>query len=116
MADVAIIVENDQVLIAESTPTVIEITPTISTPIEIITGAAFNITQTGGGIEAEPYLHTQSVASDVWVINHVLGYRPAIQVYSPGGELIRARVLHISDFQAQVRFSVPTTGFVIAGD
>lgn len=63
---------------------------------------------TGGG----SYTHTQSVDSDLWTVNHNLGYRPDTEVFSVGGEKILAEVLHTSLNQALVYWSAPKSGSV----
>lgn len=59
------------------------------------------------------YEHTQSVASAAWVVNHNLGYRPAVSVLSMGGMQMLAEVQHNSLNQAFVYFDSPTTGQAI---
>ena len=63
-----------------------------------------------GGAGAASYLHTQSVASATWTVNHNLGYRPAVSVLSVGGMLMLAEVQHTSVNQAVVYFDQPTSG------
>lgn len=58
------------------------------------------------------YLHQQSTEADQWIVNHNLGYRPSIEVLSLGGEKILAEVLHVSENQTIVYWSVPKIGFV----
>jgi len=57
------------------------------------------------------FLHTQSVASASWIVNHNLGYRPLVTVYSPGGEIVIAQGTHASVNQYIVSFNSPQTGF-----
>lgn len=55
--------------------------------------------------------HTQSVASDLWIINHNLGFFPTVvTVLSPGGREVSAEVCHVSINQLTVAFAVPYTG------
>lgn len=61
-----------------------------------------------------PYVHTQSSPSTTWVVNHNLGYRPVIEVLSPGGIVVGADVIHVSVNQAQINFNNPQTGTVTA--
>lgn len=65
------------------------------------------------GDVATRYEHEQTVASDQWVVNHNLGYKPAITVVSVGGLLMLAEVLHMSLNQARVYFDSPVTGTAI---
>jgi hypothetical protein len=61
-----------------------------------------------------PYVHTQSSPSDLWTVNHNLGYRPVIEVLSDGGLVVEASVAHISVNQAQISFNTVQTGTVTA--
>lgn len=64
---------------------------------------------TGGG----NHQHTQNVASDTWVVNHNLGFRPNIMVTTLGGVEVEANVVHISINQVQVQFDLPATGLAL---
>lgn len=57
------------------------------------------------------YLHTQSSASATWVINHNLGFRPSIQLFSVGNQLMTGSVTNVSTTQTNVYFSTPVAGF-----
>ncbi len=46
----------------------------------------------------------------VWTINHNLGFRPAVEVFSVGGAEIDAAVLHTSVNQTVISFSTATAG------
>jgi hypothetical protein len=67
-----------------------------------------------GGAGAASYLHTQSVASATWTVNHNLGREPVIQVLTAGGVEMEAAIVHVSSNQAQVNFASPQTGRVRA--
>lgn len=54
--------------------------------------------------------HVQASASASWVINHNLGFRPAVSVLSPGGLEVEADVQHISANQAVISFVTPQSG------
>jgi hypothetical protein len=56
------------------------------------------------------YVHTQSTASTTWTVNHNLGSRPLIAVFSAGGVEVDASILHISNNQAQISFNTAVTG------
>jgi hypothetical protein len=56
------------------------------------------------------FTHTQSVASAEWIINHNLGYRPSVTLYSTGGAEIEGEVVHLSNNQARAYFSAPVAG------
>lgn len=59
------------------------------------------------------YTHTQAAASDTWVVNHNLGYRPAVTVLSVGGKEMLAGVVHTSANQFVVSFDQPTAGLAV---
>jgi hypothetical protein len=67
----------------------------------------------GGGGASERYLHTQSVPSAAWVVNHNLGFRPNVSVTTLGGVVVWAEVLHVSINQAQVLFDDPRAGLAL---
>jgi hypothetical protein len=49
------------------------------------------------------YTHTQAAASDDWIVNHNLGFRPAVSVLSAGGVEVEATIVHISVNQLRVQ-------------
>lgn len=59
----------------------------------------------GGGHE-----HVQSVLSDEWIVNHNLGYQPAVVVRNAGGQQVWAQVVHMSVNQYRVYPSPAMTG------
>jgi len=63
------------------------------------------------GLSAQSYVHDQLVASDTWVINHNLGFKPICQVFSAGSREILVDVLHTSTNQTIVYLTSPNTGF-----
>lgn len=69
---------------------------------------------TGGGSGSEAYYrHDQATPASTWTINHNLGLRPAIQLFSTGGREALAEVIHASDNQALVYFDDPFSGYAI---
>lgn len=48
------------------------------------------------------FVYTQSAPSALWIINHNLGYRPSVELRTPGGAVFAADILHISANQVQV--------------
>jgi hypothetical protein len=59
------------------------------------------------------YTHTQSSASDTWIVNHNLGAIPGITIMSTGGLEINAGVMHVSNNQFIVTLSTPFAGQVV---
>ena len=47
-----------------------------------------------------------------WVINHNLGYRPAVCIIDTGGNDITASVVHVSLNQCRLTFATPASGRV----
>lgn len=69
-----------------------------------------NVAQRGRDGVAEAYGHNQPSAAAEWIINHNLGYRPSVTLYSVGGAEIEGEVLHISNNQARAYFAVAIAG------
>lgn len=56
------------------------------------------------------YVHTQSTPSTEWIINHNLGFRPAVELLTVGGMEFDAEVVHITANQTRVRNTIPMAG------
>jgi hypothetical protein len=56
------------------------------------------------------YTHVQSTPVSTWIINHNLGYKPDVTLYSDGGVVMYADIVHTSNNQTQIIFNLPTTG------
>ena len=56
------------------------------------------------------YLHQQTSSSTTWVINHNLGFRPAVELFDSGSQEIDGDVAHPSVNQAIITLSPATTG------
>lgn len=54
-----------------------------------------------------------TVASDNWIWNHNLGYRPVGVVLNPAGEEVGVAVTHISVNTLRVDFNVPSIGRIV---
>lgn len=59
------------------------------------------------------YRHDQTAPDSEWVVNHNLGARPVVAVFSTGGAAMLAHVIHTSDHQARVYFDAPVAGYAI---
>lgn len=57
------------------------------------------------------YVHSQSASSDTWTIIHNLGYKPIVQVFDTGSQLIEAEVSHLSSNIVTILLTAPTAGF-----
>jgi hypothetical protein len=73
-------------------------------------------TQTALDLKANnPYFHNQSVASNTWVVNHNLGYRPTLVAFmDAGGSEFFATADHTSLNQFTVNLARSITGSVRA--
>lgn len=65
------------------------------------------------GAETTPFIHEQGSADTLWIINHNKGFRPYVEVLSPGGQVLDAGVQHNSVNQVQISFNQPTLGSAI---
>jgi hypothetical protein len=59
------------------------------------------------------FLHTQSIASNTWSINHNLNLYPQIQLFTLAWVKIYADEQHLSLNTTQVSFSYPAVGYAI---
>lgn len=81
----------------------------VATSINVVLGVGGPMGASTGGA-AESYTHTQASPSDEWTINHNLGVRPLIAVFSPGGAEVQAEILHMSTNQARIYFASAYAG------
>lgn len=111
------IVENGEVLIQKKTSVFVEHDPTVfiqRDPTVFIKGDPGPPGPAGPPGEPSPsYLHTQSTASNTWLINHNLNAYPQIQLFSLGWVKIYADEQHLSLNTTQVSFSYPAVGYAI---
>lgn len=56
------------------------------------------------------HVHTQASASATWTINHNLGRRPLVQLYTVGGVEFAAEITHTSVNQAVVTMASAIAG------
>lgn len=54
----------------------------------------------------------QNSISNVWLINHNLGYKPILQIFSSGGIEIDGEILHLNQNTVQIKFNNPLNGEV----
>jgi hypothetical protein len=57
------------------------------------------------------YTHLEPIASSIWTINHNLGFRPIVQVYTLGGSVLVCDILQASINQVILNFSTPIAGY-----
>lgn len=56
------------------------------------------------------YVHAQAAAAVEWIINHNLGYYPAITLSDTAGNVVAAQLLNVSVNQARAYFNQPAAG------
>jgi hypothetical protein len=66
-----------------------------------------------GGGGAGDYLEHAFSAATLVVVNHNFGRRPAVQLLSPGSQLMSAGVSHPSVNQVSLVFNTPQAGLAI---
>ena len=59
------------------------------------------------------YVHTQTVPSDVWDINHKLNREIIVQLYNTAGQEIEGEVIRIDSLKTSVHFAYPISGTAI---
>ena len=64
----------------------------------------------GGGGGGPPFVHSQSVPAVEWIINHNLGFRPAVTLFTVGGVEMEGEVIHSTLNQFRALFNTPLTG------
>lgn len=57
------------------------------------------------------YTFTTLNPLSTWTINHNLGYKPIVQLFNSGSQMIFGSVSHTSVNQVVVSFTLPTSGF-----
>ena len=57
------------------------------------------------------YVFYQNSPAIQWIINHGLGYKPNVAVYTTGGVEIEVEVIHTNNNQVVINFTLPTAGF-----
>jgi hypothetical protein len=65
------------------------------------------------GNAASTYEHIQTIANNLWIINHNLGRRPGVHVYNNAWTEVDAEVQHFSLNQTRILFAMPFFGIAI---
>lgn len=61
---------------------------------------------------AQAFVYTQSSPASTWTVNHNLGAKPTVTVFTVGGVELEANVVHLSVNQLQVLLAAPMAGSV----
>jgi hypothetical protein len=62
---------------------------------------------------SESQTFNQSSPATEWTVNHNLARKPMVDVYSVGGVVLDAQIVHISDNQFKVYFTAATAGYAV---
>ena len=69
------------------------------------TGVSWNLLP-----KATSYVHTQSLVSDTWVVNHNLDFYPNVTVVDSGGNIYEGEIAYNSSNQITITFSLAFSG------
>lgn len=61
------------------------------------------------------YTHQQPTPAAAWVINHNLGFKPAVQLFNTGSQEFDGLITHTSDNQTVATMTAPVAGFARLG-
>ena len=64
----------------------------------------------GGAVSAGYYRHDQTALSITWVVNHQLGYRPAVHIQDAVGNVLYGSITHLSESTLTITFTTALTG------
>ncbi len=107
MADTVIVKEVvTEVIVYQSGGPQQEILQSVSPVTEVIVEAKQGLP----GASGAGFVHTQGSASAEWIVNHNLGFKPAVEIFDVGGREVEADVLHMSDNQLRVYFTSAVAG------
>lgn len=81
-------------------------------PVSLV-GPAIAVVAPGGADATTTLVHNQSSPSDTWTINHNLGRRVNVQVFTTGWVEIVAAVQQVTTNQVIVQLSSPLDGFAV---
>ena len=59
------------------------------------------------------YQHDQTTPINTWTVNHNLGYKPAVQVFTVGGNEVLAEIVHVDVNQVKIYLDEPMMGTAI---
>lgn len=62
--------------------------------------------------QSQSYEYIQASASETWIVNHNLGFRPSVQAFDDRDRQIFPEIWHYSINQTRLIFNWPQTGFV----
>jgi hypothetical protein len=72
--------------------------------------ATVTVSPPGAGSDAN-YVHTQTIAADVWDIAHNLGKRASVMIVTSAGDVVEGDIHYVDDNNVQLSFGAPFGGF-----
>jgi hypothetical protein len=117
MSCVEIILKNDlevSLIQFQSDTCAFEVPP-LSPPVAIVLAEMLRGPPGPSGADGSGYTHTQASPSSMWTINHNLGFKPVISLYTTGSVEFEGQITHISNNQAVVNLATPIAGFARCG-
>lgn len=106
MTSVIVTEQNKTVVVTEETG----VSAVVSAPSPSIVVKVLELGPQGPA-GAGAYIHQQLSASALWTINHNLGFKPSVELFNSGSQEIEGDVVHTSDTQTLVLFTLPLAGF-----
>jgi hypothetical protein len=92
----------------------IEIPPQIVTATVSVPGPAGPPGDQGeSGPPGDQYPHDQPVASDVWVINHNLGYWPIVRAFDRSGREIKGATVNLTIYTLEIHHKFLQAGYAL---
>lgn len=88
----------------------VRVTPSVVGRVQIMGGipGPAGADGSGGGVQG---INLNFLSPSVeWLINHNLGYKPIVELFTTGGVEMQAAVIHTSVNQLLVQFNSPTAG------
>lgn len=61
------------------------------------------------------YVHQQPTPAATWVMNHNLGFKPAVALFDAGSQEFDGLITHTSDNQTVATMTAPVAGFARLG-
>lgn len=110
--EITVVEQPAQVVVGEGADRVtVDVTQPLTSVVEVSLGPSGPAGPIGpDGAAADSFEFTQSVASGNWIVNHNLGRKVSLTLYTVGGSEIEAEVLHTSINQCIAYFAFPIAG------
>jgi hypothetical protein len=107
MTSVVVTTAAASVVVTEGGSSTVVTAPRVTQSVAVITEGP----QGPKGDAGAGYIYTQQSPASTWTINHLLGFKPSVDIYDSGSQQIAADVSHPSLNQSVILFTAPTAGF-----